>query len=109
MIKNSFQILISDLEGETTPLIEKAISSFRNSLKECSYTLYNKEMIQELLALEFDNEVLNAFEKLKPFAFKADLARYCIAYKYNFGVIIMDRVLLLYPSSLMIYFTLFLY
>ena len=83
MIKNSFQILISDLEAETTPLIEQAISSFRNSLKECSYTLYNKEMIQEFLALEFDNEVLNAFEKLKPFAFKADLARYCIAYKYG--------------------------
>ena len=83
MIKNSFQILITNSTDKMPPLIEEATQTFRRSLNECSYKLYNKEMIEELLRLRFDKEVLNAFRKLKPLAFKADLARYCIAYEYG--------------------------
>ena len=83
MIKNSFQILITDKPCKIPPLIQEAIKSFQNSLPNTSYKLYNKEMIEELLQTKFDNEVVNSFHKLKPKAFKADLARYCIGYVYG--------------------------
>ena len=83
MIKNAFQILITNKINHIPPLIESAQNSFKNALPGHSYTLYNKEMIENLLKKEFNIDVLNAFKKLKPRAFKADLARYCIAYKYG--------------------------
>ena len=83
MIRNAFQILITNQANQITPLIECAQSSFKESLPGHSYTLYNKEMIEDLLKNEFDQDVINAFNKIKPKAFKADLARYCIAYKYG--------------------------
>ena len=83
MIKNAFQILITNKSNHIPPLLESAQNSFKNALPGHSYTLYNKEMIETLLKKEFNIDVLNAFKKLKPRAFKADLARYCIAYKYG--------------------------
>ena len=83
MIRNAFQILITNQANHITPLIKSAQSSFKEALPGHSYTLYNKEMIEDLLKNEFDQDVINAFKKLKPKAFKADLARYCIAYKYG--------------------------
>ncbi len=83
MIKNAFQILITDTPYEIPPLIKESIKSFQSSLPNSSYKLYNKKMIEELLRSNFDIEVINSFQKLKPKAFKADLARYCIAYLYG--------------------------
>ena len=83
MIKNAFQILITNQTSHIPPLIESAQKSFQHSLPGHTYTLYNKEMIEILLKNEFNKDVLNAFKKLKPKAYKADLARYCIAYKYG--------------------------
>jgi mannosyltransferase OCH1-like enzyme len=44
------------------------------------YTLWTEELIVELLQTEFEPRVLEAYNSLKPLAFKADLARYCIIY-----------------------------
>ena len=83
MTKNAFQIFITDKKEELPPLLKEASSIFREAFSDHYYTLYSKEMLLEIIAKEFGKEVLSAFNKLKPYAYKADLARYCISYLYG--------------------------
>ena len=39
--------------------------------------------IREFLSKSFGVEVLNAYDSLRPMAYKADLARYCLLYRYG--------------------------
>ena len=48
---------------------------------EFQYHLYDDAMCREFIQANFDEDVLWAFDKLKPGAYKADLWRYCILYK----------------------------
>ena len=50
---------------------------------EFKYYIYDDEMCREFIKNNFDNNVRYAFDKIKPGAFKADLWRYCILYKYG--------------------------
>ena len=83
MIRNSFQILISESANKSTPLIDEATQTFKRSMPGSTYKLFNNEMIIDLLKNRFDIDVLNAYNKLKPKAYKADLARYCIIYTFG--------------------------
>lgn len=79
-------ILISDDPGDTDRLpeiIRENIESFRRFHPDLEYRLYNRDMIRELLQNCFGREILWAFDNLKPFAFQADLARYCILYEFG--------------------------
>jgi len=83
MIRNSFQILLSNSNNTLPPLINEATQTFKNSIRSANYKLFNDEMIIDLLEKKFDNDVINAYQKLKPKAYKADLARYCIIYAFG--------------------------
>jgi hypothetical protein len=78
------QILIADIENifDHLPKATKAIPSFFNE-KEYEYILWDKNKIREFIIKYFDDQVLFAYDNLKPYAYKADLARYCIAYIYG--------------------------
>lgn len=47
------------------------------------YTLWLEEDIVKLLKDRYDPKVLEAYHMLKPLAFKADLARYCIVHSFG--------------------------
>lgn len=47
---------------------------------EFTYYLYDDAMCRTFIAEHFDNNVVYAFDKLKPGAYKADLWRYCVLY-----------------------------
>ncbi len=81
MSKNAFQIFISDSSQELPPLLQETTRIFQESLPEHNYTLYNKESVREFISNKIGSEALAAFDKLKPYAYKADLGRYCIAYE----------------------------
>ena len=83
MTKNIFQILISDIDEELPPILKDASNTFKKAFDDHTYTLYKKDMIQEIISNELGKEVLLAFNKLKPYAYKSDLARYCLAYLYG--------------------------
>ena len=83
MTKNIFQILISDIDEELPPILKDASNTFKDALKDHTYTLYTKGMIQEIINEKLGKEVLMAFNKLKPYAYKSDLARYCLGYVYG--------------------------
>jgi mannosyltransferase OCH1-like enzyme len=52
---------------------------------EFDYYLYSDEKCREFIANNFTTDVVNAFDMLRPGAYKSDLWRYCILYK-NGGV-----------------------
>ena len=55
---------------------------------EFDYYLYSDEECAAFIAHNYDKDVLAAFHTLKPGAYKSDLWRYCILYK--FGGVYMD-------------------
>lgn len=58
-----------------------------NSIKDCnpqfSHFLYDDKECRAFIATNYDNEVLYSYDTLIPGAFKADLWRYCVLYKYG--------------------------
>tara|TARA_B100000579_G_C22660468_1_gene770697 strand:- start:92 stop:835 length:744 start_codon:yes stop_codon:yes gene_type:complete len=83
MTKNAFQIFINDKKEGLPSILNEACNTFREAFSDHDYTLYNKDMIIEIINQEFGKEVISAFHKLKPYAYKSDLARYCISYLYG--------------------------
>ena len=55
--------------------------SFKRMHPEMPHTLFTLELIREFIRKHYNNEVLSAFDNLKPFAYKSDLARQCILYQ----------------------------
>ena len=80
---NAFQIFISDNDDSLTPLISNISNIFKDSLPAHSYKLYTNKLIIDFLTNYFESNVLDAYKKLRPNAYKSDLARYCIAYIFG--------------------------
>lgn len=75
------QILIADVNriNEHLPNATRSIPKHFNPNKY-AYNLWTNDDIRTLLEDNFAPEVLWAYDKLKPYAYKADLARYAILY-----------------------------
>ena len=50
---------------------------------DCIHYLFHDEACSEFIAREYPPDVLMAYDSLIPTAFKADLWRYCVLYKYG--------------------------
>lgn len=74
------QILLVDGEVDRVP--DRRILDIRKA-STGRHRLWVMDDVVYLLKNFFDPPVLEAFNKLKPLAFKADLARYCILYIYG--------------------------
>ena len=75
------QIFISDDNGDPPEMLQGPIASVQQSFSEYSYTLYNGERLRTFIDQHFDKEVVAAYDKLVPYAYKADLGRYCLLYQ----------------------------
>ena len=64
------------------------ILKLRSQHKDYKFYLCDDDMCIDFLKKHFTNDVVYAFEHLIPGAFKADLWRYCVLYKY--GGVYMD-------------------
>lgn len=71
------QIFVSDVKGGMGDYIEQAIDTVKDVFQG-QHTLWDDETIQDFLDTEYDSEVLEAYRSLNSYAYKADLARYCI-------------------------------
>jgi hypothetical protein len=80
-------ILISDSnevgEPALPPVVEENIRSFKHHHPGLPHRMFGREDILALLRERFSNEVLHAFNALKPYSYKADLARYCILHAFG--------------------------
>lgn len=78
---NIHQILIADANKiEVSDSIKDNVASLKQYFPDSNYTLYEKKDLQEFIFNHFGDEVLWAFDYLNPYAYKADLARYCLLY-----------------------------
>lgn len=83
-IEHIHQILIVD--GFATPKkIGSALTSSMASLKRlypsANHTLWNGDALRTYIVAKFGSDVTKAFDRLKPYAYKADLGRYCLLYE----------------------------
>lgn len=91
MISNLFQILITSNavdEGKFSAEMRRNIASFKAVYPDAKYRLYDDPSIASLLEQHFEPDVVAAYHDLTPFAFKADLARYCLL--FHFGGLYSD-------------------
>jgi len=70
------QTWFEDVTKEKYPNMSRLIESWKRSGWE--YRFYSDEAAQEYLSTHFPPEVREAYDSIKPGAFKADLFRYCV-------------------------------
>ena len=63
------------------PKMKQCVDRLKINNPEFTHHLYDDAMCREFIRKNYNKEILNAFDKLKPGAYKADLWRYCILYK----------------------------
>lgn len=66
---------------ELPPKMQECVDLLKKENSEFTHHLYDDNDCHEFIRTNFDKDVLYAYEKLIPIAFKADLFRYCILYK----------------------------
>ena len=63
--------------------MKENVDILKSQNPEFTYYLYDDHMCRDFIQTHFDKDVVWAFDKLKPGAYKADLWRYCILYMYG--------------------------
>ncbi|WP_204207751.1 glycosyltransferase family 32 protein [Synechococcus sp. KORDI-100] len=83
---NFFQIFLSAESSSTITLpdlIEAVSTESRSHLQGFHYRRWDIISLRNLLSSHFGRDVLLAFDSLRPFAYKADLGRYCLLYQFG--------------------------
>jgi mannosyltransferase OCH1-like enzyme len=75
------QVFISDNNAPMGKTLESGSISVRAVAPNANHKIYNDEEIRALIKSGFGNEVTTTYESLAPYAYKADLARYCILHE----------------------------
>lgn len=75
--------LSSNPSEELSPFLQMATQSVANVVPNAQHKIYFKEELSTWILNEYGNSMHKAFEKLIPYAYKADLARYLLLYRYG--------------------------
>lgn len=79
-------VLITDSASGDQPLAPQLlenIESFQRLHPGMEHRLFRNEETRDFIAGEYGGEILAAYDALKPYTFKCDLARHCIMYKHG--------------------------
>ena len=83
MDRNLFQIYLSDADESLPPPLREMQDLHQKIYHNYKYSIYGMNDLRSFIARNFAPPVLCAFDSLKPFAYKADLGRYCLVYCYG--------------------------
>jgi mannosyltransferase OCH1-like enzyme len=72
------QIFLTNNSSELSPFLKEATQSVANCFPHLTHKIYTNQDVEEFLAQHYDQDVINAYHKVKPYSYKCDLARYCI-------------------------------
>lgn len=76
------QILITDDDSEPlSPFLQMAVQTVKTLMPHTEHKVYRKEELRQWIEDQYGITMLKTFDKLVPYAFKADLARYLLLYK----------------------------
>jgi hypothetical protein len=85
------QIWITDNNIEPPKFIQEKIHNVKTIYSDYQHILWNDISIKEFLKENFDEGVTIAYELLKPYSYKSDLARFCLL--YHFGGYYIDSAI----------------
>jgi len=83
---NFFQIILSTdqrQERELPALLEDASQVSQHNLSSFVYKRWDNLLLRDFIATSFPNDVLKAYDTLKPLSYKADLGRFCLLFIYG--------------------------
>ena len=63
--------------------VKNNIENIKLNNPEFTHYLYNDDMSRDFISNNFNSDILYAYDSIIPYAFKSDLWRYCILYKYG--------------------------
>lgn len=75
------QIFLSDKNQLVSPELLHQVERLKRLYLGYQYTLYDNITLREFIKNNFEPRVSNAYDQLVPYAYKADLGRYCILHK----------------------------
>ena len=78
--------------SELTPEMNLLTSSWKINNPHYAYFLFNNEERKAFIKNHFDGKIYNAYCKIIPGAFRADLWRYCILYIYGGVIVDLDSL-----------------
>ena len=80
-------ILITDSGADAAAnlprIVQQNIASFKAFHDDHEYRLFLEQDVVDLIRDKFPRSVLKAYESLKAYAYRADLARYCLLHEYG--------------------------
>jgi len=81
------------------PKMKENVDLLKSQNPEFTHYLYDDDMCREFIKQHFDDEIVYAFDKLKPGAYKADLWRYCVLYIHG-GIYLDIKFRCVHPFKL---------
>jgi hypothetical protein len=75
------QIFLADPQAEPGSYLTACVESVRREFAGIPHVLYDQSMVEAFLTDHYPPQVLEAYRRLIPYAYRADLARYCIVNK----------------------------
>lgn len=81
MPNNISQIFISDSSLPMSDYLTSCVTQIKLAYPTHEHIIYDKNSLREFIEKKFDRSVLAAYDKLRPYAYKADLGRYCLLYE----------------------------
>src|SRR3954463_9934196 len=70
-------------DGALPPIIAENIESLKAHHPALEHRLFRERDVVAVLEDKFPREVLDSYFALRPFAYRADLARYCILHEHG--------------------------
>lgn len=81
---NIFQLYITDDSIRSLPVeLARCVTHNFERKEEFDHYFLRNDEIHDFIKSEFGGDVVYAYEKLRPYAYRADLVRYCLIYKYG--------------------------
>jgi mannosyltransferase OCH1-like enzyme len=105
-MKNIHQIYISDNMHNVNEYIQTKMQQLEEMYSDYNYTLYDNDMCRSEIASVFGTSAAKLYDSLNSYSFRADLARYCILYKYGgyyFDAVICPEFKLEFKDSPVLY------
>lgn len=78
---NISQIFLSDTDAELSPFLQYATSTIDQYFPSADHTIYNKETLRQFIVDNYCPDVVEAYDTLRPYSYKADLGRFCLLNK----------------------------
>jgi mannosyltransferase OCH1-like enzyme len=73
------QIYLTDNNSELPPFLADATDTVSRCFPTLPHKIYNNKDVEQFLEQHYGEDVIRAYHKVKPYSYKCDLARYCIA------------------------------